>query len=45
MVFNRFGHQDINKNSILSTFSTVLELKLLTFFTDTLSLQGLLINY
>jgi len=42
MVFNPFEGRDINKNSILSTFSAVLGQKHLTFFPDALYLQGLL---
>jgi hypothetical protein len=42
-MFNRFESGDINKSFNLSTFSTVLGIKLLTFFSDALSLQGLLL--
>jgi hypothetical protein len=43
LMFNRFESGDINKSFNLSTFSTVLGIKLLTFFSDALSLQGLLL--
>jgi hypothetical protein len=42
LVFKHFESADINKSFKLSTFSTVLGTKTLTFSLDALSLQGFL---